>query len=300
METRTLKFAAGLPLGLVLFFSQQVLAEGYKDLSDRMIKSAEANSIRKVAVLEFTAKGGAGRADTDYAAENLVLHLAASGSVDLIERALLPGILKETRLASAGGGSGKAGALQSMFELDAVVTGVVFPDGDELRVLARLIDLRTGRVLVAAGAGVRRLPQAVMGGDLAAMEPPEVPFPDFPDPFTARTASAGRVELRDAVAEDAGASCGSRRRLAGKLNALLVDAKARYWAMKMKDPGFDRRQLTKNPGSEISDAGLKQTFYKLLSSYYGSNRAPALDGEKMGAVLDLIKLEKEVRDDCGH
>ncbi|OGS12301.1 MAG: hypothetical protein A2285_05930, partial [Elusimicrobia bacterium RIFOXYA12_FULL_57_11] len=149
MENKGLKITTGLAAACAFVLLPALAAAGgYESLSAQILKSAEANLIKKIAVLEFSAKGGAGRNDTEYAAEKIGLHLAGSKTTALIERALLARVMKETRLASASGGmGGRAESLGHMLSLDAVVTGVVFADGENLKVLARLIELKTGRVL---------------------------------------------------------------------------------------------------------------------------------------------------------
>ena len=302
MENRVSNFIAGLAAACALAASPAACgAAGYKDLSARLLNCAENNAIRKIAVLEFSARGGAGRGDAEYAAEKIGLHLAGSRKTALIERALLERILKETRLSSAAGGSGsKAELLSNILSLDAVVTGAVFPDGENLKVLARLIDLKTGRVLLAAEADAGRLPPALPDGDFAGMEPPAVPFPELPAEWSDLRPAASRAEFRDALADNEKVSCGSRRRLADRLNSELVDAKAQYWALRLKAPGFSRAGLKRNPGSEISDPEVKARFYRLLAGYFERGAAAPADTEKMAAVSELIKMEKQVSDECGH
>jgi TolB-like protein len=300
MKTQNKGIATGLAAWLVFSSCAFAWADGYRDLSDRLMRSAELNSLKKIAVLEFSGKGGAGKADTDYAAEKIGLYLAGSRTTALIERALLASVLRETRLSSAAGASDKAEILKGMLDLDAVVTGVVFPDGERLTVLARLIDLKTGRVLLAAEADGDRLPPEMLGGDFSGMEPPVVPFPELPGAWGNSGGVVARETFRDAVADSSAKSCGDRRRLLSKLNGLLVDAKARYWAIYMKAPGYSRLHLKRNPGSEIGDPGVKASFYKRLASYYESGMELSLEQEKLSAVLALLKMEKETGDECGH
>ncbi len=300
MENTGLKLIAGLAAACALVSQPAAGAAGYKGLSARIIECAETNALQKIAVLEFTARGGADKSDTDYAAEKIGLYLAGSKKTALIERALLERVLKETRLSSASGGmADKAGILMNMLSLDAVVTGAVFADGENLKVLARLIELKTGRVLMAAEAEAGRLPPGLPGGNFDSMEPPEVPFPELPAEWNAPAPAAARADFRDAVAENAGRSCPDRKSRLAELNAGLVDAKAWYWAGKMKAPGFNRAGLARNPGSEIQDPGVKAEFYKRLAAYF-AGRASARPGpEKIAAVFALVEMEKQVSDECG-
>ncbi|MCX5793546.1 MAG: hypothetical protein NTY45_15205 [Elusimicrobia bacterium] len=106
------------------------------------------------------------------------------------------------------------------------------------------------------------------------------------------------MTLRDAVA-DPGNSCPDRQSRLAKLNSELVDAKAWYWALRMKTPGFSAQNLERNPGSEIADPGLKARFYKLLAFFYETGTAMPPDQERLSAVIALIKMERKVADECG-
>lgn len=302
MENKGSGFIAGLAAAFVLVSCPAaVSAEGYRDLSAQIIKCAETNALKKIAVLAFSAKGGAGRNDTDYAAEKIGLYLAGSKKTALIERALLERVLKETRLSSAAAGmADKAEILKNALSLDAVVTGVVFADGENLKVLARLIDLKTGRVLLAAETAAGRLPPELLDGDYASMEPPEVTFPELPAEWDrpAPAPASSWTAFRDALADPVNQSCAGRQSLITKLNAELVDTKARYWALKMKAPGFNIRSLTKNPGSEIKDSGVKARFYKLLAVYFDRAEPAPPEPEKISALFGLIKMENQASDEC--
>jgi len=300
MKNRGLKLIAELAAVCALICSPAVAcAAGYKELSARILKCAEINMLKKIAVLEFSARGGAGKSDTEYAAEKIGLYLAGSKKTALIERALLARVLKETQLSSAAGGMGdNAEILKNILSLDAVVTGTVFPDGEKLIVLARVIELKTGRVILAAEAEAERLPSDLFDGSFAGMEPPDVPFPELPMDWNSEPAAA-QASFRDAVADNKSQSCPDRRSLLTKLNAGLVDTKARYWAIKMKAPGFSMQNLKKNPGSEIGTPDVKARFYKLLAAYFKSGEAAPLEPEKISAVLDLMEMEKRISDECG-
>jgi TolB-like protein len=295
---QAVKITAALAIACASLLPGAARADGYRDLSARIARSAAANSVRKIAVLDFAGKGGAGKSETEYVAEKMGTHLAGSKTLALIERSLLEKVLKETRLSSlAGGMADKAEILKGMFSVDAVVTGTVFADGGRLRVLARLIDLKTGSVLFAAEAEAARLPPDFGETSFDGMGLPDVPMPDFagwPD-----GAVRGRSSLRDAVADSGDASCSGRRRGLARANAELVEAKAWYWAVKMRKPGFKTSDLTRNPGSEIIDPEVKAQFYRLLSEYHESGNVPPPDPAKISGLLELLKAEAGVANECG-
>lgn len=275
--------------GLLLAVSEAGEASSdVKDAAAAIVNFAKANEINKISVLGFAGKGGVEKSETDYVSEKIGAYLAGHEKPALIERALLEKVLKEARLSSSAGGDGdKAKALREIFSIDAVVTGTVFAAGEKLKVLTRLIDVKTGRVLLAAQFELKRERDQ---------------FPEVPDiglDWDGGEWPLPPLDLRDAVSEPGRASCAERKRRLAGLNSELVDAKALYWAAKMKEPGFSVRGLSRNPGTEIADPEVKARFYKLLGAYYRSESAPP-GPDKLSALLALIEDETRVYNECEH
>jgi len=254
----------------------------------RVARFCEANGIERIAVLGFAGKGGVEKNETDYISEKLAACLAGQRKPALIERALLEKLLKEARLSSsAEAARNKAADLAEIFSVDAVVTGTVFAAGGKLKVMTRLIALRTGRVLLAEQSETER-------------EWPQ--FPDSPGlelDWDSPAWPLPPADLRDAIAEPGRESCAARKTRLSGLNSELVEAKALYWAAKMKEPGFSIRGLTRNPGTEIADPEVKARFYRLLDAYYRSYSAGPPAPDKLAAVTDLVAEENRVYDECG-
>ncbi len=177
--------------------------------------------------------------------------------------------------------------IKEMFSIDAVVTGTVFAAGHKLRVLAKLIDINSGRVLLA---------------DQSESEREWALFPEVPDielDWDSQEWPLPPSDFRDAVSDPGQGSCADRKMRLSGLNSELVDIKARYWAAKMKEPGFTIRGLSRNPGTEITDPEVKARFYKLLGSYFRSDYEEPPDPARLTAVLDLIAEEAKVYSECG-
>lgn len=268
----------------------------FKNIAMEIVRFAKANDINKISVLGYTGKDGVEKNEADYISEKMGAYLAGHGKPALIERALLEKVLRETRLSSSAGADGdKSKFLKDIFLIDAVVTGTVFAAGKKLKVLTRLIDLETGRVLLAAQSESERewtqfpeVPDMELEWDNSAWPLPPSDFRDAPS------------DLRDAASDTGRVSCADRKlRLTG-LNSELVDAKALYWAAKMKEPGFSIRGLSRNPGTEITDPEVKSRFYKLLGAYYRSENAPPPAPDKLPAIINLIEEEKRAYDECGQ
>ena len=274
----SIKITSALALACSLALPQAAGADIYGALSSRIAGLAVESPAMKIAVLEFVAGGGAGKNETSYVAEKMGLRLAGNKAVNLIERPQLEKVLKEAGLSSAAGGADdRLESLGNMLSVDAVVAGVVFAAGEKLRVFARLIDIKTGRVLLAAEGDAGSLPAG----------------------WEASRLSGSGGGFRDAVADTEDASCSGRRARIGRLNAELVAEKARYWSLRMRAPGFGRKSLTKNPGSEIEDPAVRSRFYRLLEVYYAAGDESFSGPGKRAEVAGLIKMEAEAYDECG-
>ena len=291
-----MKSAALTALFTLVFYGAPLLGAetretgpGCEGFAAEVVAFAEANDINKITVLGFAGKEGVQKSETDYISERTAACLAGHKKPALIDRAVLAKALKGTRLSSSAGAAGeKAKMIKVLFSLDAVVTGTVFAAGHKLKVLAKLVDINSGRVLLAEQSESERewaqFPE-VPGLELE-WDDPEWPLPP-PD-------------LRDAVSGPGQGSCADRKMRLTGLNSELVEAKALYWAAKMKEPGFSVRGLSRNPGTEIADPEVKARFYRLLESYFRADYTGPPDPDKIASVLDLIAEEKLVYDECGH
>jgi hypothetical protein len=186
------------------------------------------------------------------------------------------------------------------------VTGTVFAAGTKLKVVPRLIAINTGRVVAAAEAEIARewpgfdVFAGLDSGERAALSP-DLALPDMLPGFSDRAMTMARAEnnFRDSVLDPETVSCAERKLRLNKTNSELVDAKARHWAVSMKEPGFSARNLTRNPGSEIGDPATKALFYKLLAGYYSAETLPTQDQGRLADVKELIATEKVVSNECG-
>ena len=260
-----------------------------KGFAAEVVAFAKANDINKISVLGFAGKDGVQKSETDYISERTAACLAGHKKPALIDRALLAKALKGTRLSSSAGPDGdKARMIKQIFSIDAVVTGTVFAAGHKLKVLAKLVDVNSGRVLLA---------------EQSESEREWAQFPEVPDlelEWDDKAWPLPPLDLKDAVSEPGQGSCADRKMRLTGLNSELVEAKALYWAAKMKEPGFSIRGLSRNPGTEIADPELKARFYKLLNSYFRADYTGPPDPDRTTKVLDLLAEEKLVYDECGH
>ncbi|MDA8243323.1 MAG: hypothetical protein M0025_04295 [Elusimicrobia bacterium] len=264
---------------------------GCSSLAGELGDAAADSGMKRIAVLGFAAKAGAGGEEGDFISERIAAELARRGEPALIERSQLAAVLKEARSSAE-----TPGDLDGIFSVDGVVTGSVFASGDKLKVLAKLINVRTGQVMAAGMAEEDRdwprLPEAPLE-DLA-WDP--LPWPaSMPGLKDAPAAPA----FRDAPASFTSTSCEARKKKLRELNSKLTDEKARYWAAKMREPGFSIGKLTRNPGSEIADPADRARFYGLLGSYFRQEAPPEPSPHLQPELKALLAEEAAVYDECG-
>ncbi|MDA8130097.1 MAG: hypothetical protein M0011_01200 [Elusimicrobia bacterium] len=283
--------AAMAPFFAALFPAPVMAGGSYASLAGELGDAAVDSGMKRIAVLGFAVKAGAGREEGDFVSERIAAELARRGEPALIERSQLDAVLKEARSAAEAPGD-----LDGIFSVDGVVTGSVFASGDKIKVLAKLVSVKTGQVLAAGMAEEDRdwprLPEAPLE-DLT-WDP--IPWPAaMPGLKDAPSATA----FRDAPASFSGPSCEARKKKLRELNAKLTDEKARYWAAKMREPGFSIGGLTRNPGSEIADTADRARFYGLLSSYYRQDAVPEPSPALRQELTGLLAEEDAVYNECG-
>ncbi|MCM2266630.1 MAG: hypothetical protein NDI60_02525 [Elusimicrobiales bacterium] len=259
------------------FFSAACFAADYNGLALGLAAAARENGISRVLLGSFSAAAGA-ESEAGYALEKTAAGLALQRDLTVMDQ--------ESLQAYTGSREGWLKQLPSKMRPQGFIKGAVFQDGDSVSVMIKLVDARSGRVLRAvelrSAARFNPAPQAELPGLNWGDLPP---VPEAPK------------DLRDALNE--GDSCQASYRHMNRLNEAAVDLKARYWARKMKQPGFAAGSLSRNPGSEIRDSQVKQKFYELLSKYYGQEEVPALPEARQRQLEDFMDKEKSVIDRCG-
>lgn len=252
-------------------------ASGYAALSEKLAKAAEAGGVTRITVGGFSSEGEGSSGEASFAAEKISHALAGRGGLQVSDQAVLE--------LNAGGGAGWLKKLPSKLRPQALVRGAVFVEDGRVTVMAKLVDAASGRVLASAEMRAEpRFSSLPPVPDLDWGAPPSAAA--MPDPF------------RDAPADD-GFDCQGAFKNMDRLNEKAVDLKARYWAAKLKEPGFVHGSLTRNPGSEIRNPLLKDQFYELLKRYYGLEEVPALPSAQLKQLEAFMDRESGVLDRCG-
>jgi len=263
---------------LGLIFAAFALAAGalpaqagpYEKLASDLSAAARRTGYIRVAILPFQPANGGREASGMALAERLLSRMVMSDGLQIVERTLLKGVLREAELGTQGVvDPAQAKQVGRVLGVDALVTGTFLRVGrDRLEVHTRLIDSQTARIL---GASTVEVPEELAGDSMWSgswwdIQPPDlsrVPMPDFlPDPF------------RDAVGPVSG--CDDWERRVDEMQDSTLGLKARYWAARLRDPSFSRRELKRNPGSEIRTQSMRQDLYARIQTLHRSGEGAAL------------------------
>ncbi|MGD9643323.1 MAG: hypothetical protein AB7V08_11355 [Elusimicrobiales bacterium] len=278
MNIKNLKYLGAALLTAALL--SPVMAQGsgeYGRLASGLVQAAIGHGMSRVAMGAFSSAGASAEEDARFASERTAAGLAAGTGIQFLDLGVLE--------AAAGGREGWLARLPAKTRPQALVKGTVFKEGEKITVMVRLVEASTGRVLASL--------QAVSRARFSELPP----VPDM-DWGSAPEVAPVRDPFRDAPA-DGGFNCSAAFREMDRVNAGAAELKARYWAAKMKEPGFVVGSLTRNPGSEIRDPLLKQKFYELLTRYYGEEDAPAISRDQTARLEEFMGRESGVIDRCG-
>ncbi|MCX5790320.1 MAG: hypothetical protein NTX64_17705 [Elusimicrobia bacterium] len=243
-----------------------------------LARAAAKEGRRRVAVVPFRDSGGNFSRAGVVVAERLTATLIESGSLDVIERNQLQAVTEELRLGSAGAFDPvTVKRLGRVLGVDALVTGTALELlSNQIEVHARLIDVETARVL---GAGTARMEKDWSDPDAPGawvVRPPPLP-PAFAEDRSASFDGRAGAGNAAAAAFLESSACDSTE-------GRVIDVRARYWALRLRSPGFSSAALRSNPGSEIKDPGLRERFYSRLRTWVGEPHIPPLDASDLALL----------------
>lgn len=284
-----------LVLGAPAFSSAE---DVYKKMANDFARYSADKKVKNVTLIGFSRKARTSREESEYFSEKLLSCLVASGKVNLLERAQLDKVLEERRLSASGvAEEAGEGAGRKIDPSNAIIVGTIFGTRDQLKIIAKMIDPLTGAVLHTVEGQTERQWEIM----------PERPEFDFEVPdLRSIAAMFGEEDLRpeltgfrDAPAGLGADSCALRRARLASLQAGSLEAKAKYWALRLRDPGFSNSKLRRNPGGEIKDDAARRKFYALLGSFHRAPEAPELSVAETNAVSLMTAEEKRISDECG-
>jgi len=272
MKTLNIKTLVVQILALTLL-SASAAAADYKGMADSLALAARSNGITRIALGSFSGD----RSEAGFAEEKTAGSLANEKDLEVLDQDALQ--------ASAGAKEGWMKNIPSKLRPQAFIKGAVFQDGEDVAIMIKLIDASTGRVIKAVEMKSRARSQDV----------PPVPDINWGEPVAM---APMQNDFRDAPADN-GFDCQGAFKDMTRLNEAAVDLKARYWARKMKEPGFTMGSLSRNPGSEIRDFQVKNKFYQLLSQYHGQDETPAIQEAQVKKLEAFMAKEEAMIDRCG-
>ncbi|MBI4655807.1 MAG: hypothetical protein HY746_03555 [Elusimicrobia bacterium] len=290
MKEKNLKIAAAavlLPIVLSAFNVKPAFAGNiYKSMAKEFGEISKNKGFKKVAVVGFLNKNDVSREETEYISDKLTTQLVRTEKLQVVERQLLSKIAEEKKLALSGlTADEKRNKIGEILSVDAIISGSVFSEGENLKIMAKLINIENGQILKAFEGEIERVWTLVP-------EPPETDF------NLDAVYAAVPADLRDSPKDSEIFVCEKAYRDLEGLQKKSVELKARYWAAKMKSPGFSYSELTRNPGSEIKNPGVKRRFYELLQNSYYSGIV-SLNSREQQLVQAVFDKEKKVSDECG-
>ncbi len=297
LDRRTTRIlsTSGIAAIAILGFVVSAQADPYDKLSAQIVKAAKDTAHKRIAILPLKPINSRSRQGGLILAERLLSRLAASTGIQVVERTLLERVLEEQQLGVSGAlDQEQAKEVGRILGVDALVMGTYLPlSGDRLEVNARLIDAESARILGVATAKVRKewIDDSFALGEIWNIKAPDLG--DFPAPLVKACSDdsllPGMKDLRDAPR--ASGPCDNWENTVDELQASILESKARFWATRLGNPNFDRRSVTRNPGTEIRNSDLRSRFYDRTKALHteGYN-----DGITMTETVKIENVKAQV------
>lgn len=270
----------------------------YRQMANDFARYSTNKKVKNVSVIGFSRRARTSREESEYISEKLLSCLVASGKMNMLERSQLDKVLEERRLAAAGVAEEPAeGSPSRINPSDAIIVGTIFGTRDQLRIIAKMIDPLTGAVLHTVEAQTERQWEIMPDRPGFQFDVPDLR--EIAEMFGEEDIKPAFVDFRDAPVSLNTETCNARRARLSAMQSSALEAKAKYWAMQMRDPGFNSSALTRNPGGEIADEAAKKKFYLLLEGYHKAPAGPQLSVGEMNTVIAIMEEEKKISDECG-
>ena len=240
----SIKLILTAALPLLLCVPQVTAAEDvYKTMANDFAKYSTTKKVKNLAVIGFSRKAHTSKEESEYISEKLMSCLVASGKVNMVERSQLDKVLEERRLAASGVAEETEGSQARINPSDAIIVGTIFGTKDQLRIIAKMIDPLTGAVLHTVEAQTERQWDIQPDRPEFSFEVPDMG--EIAAMFGEQELQPAFVDFRDAPASLNTESCNARRARLDAMQGAALEAKAKYWALQMRDAGLCR--LTPRP-----------------------------------------------------
>ncbi|MBI5623999.1 MAG: hypothetical protein HY924_09490 [Elusimicrobia bacterium] len=262
-------------------------------MAGEISRAAAKFAKRSAAVVAFSGVTGRDSLSGAVVSARIAQKLLAAGSVNVVERDVLDRAFEERTGSQKTMTPGAAVALGREMGIDAVIAGTVLELKDgRVEVNARMIDTKTGRVIAATSGRMEKDWSAF--DDNAAWDMPVPPIPSLEGAQVVNVSWSSRDGRRVEMSD-----CPSAHEELNGYERDLVDVKARFWALKLKERDFSVSSLKRNPGSEIKDPRLKEVFYSRLRYWHQEDYVPGLTRDEFDSLKRYQKLLELVANNCG-
>ncbi|MEK9144577.1 MAG: FlgO family outer membrane protein [Elusimicrobiota bacterium] len=254
--------SASATLLLLLSFSTapaDLSAGSYEKAAKDMGRAAFRGKVRRIAVIPFTPISGRDGQGGLVLAERITARLSAEPGVEVVERTLLEKVFKEQGLGYQGWlDQRSARKVGNVLGVDGLVTGTFLKlSRDKIEVNARLIDAETARILGVFTMKVEKdWEDTGFETDFSFLVPP--PDLDGAENFPP---APSLISLKPRPAQE---DCSDWERRVDEMQEAVLELKVRHWAQRLREKEFTPKALTRNPGSDIRNMGLRQDFYRKL------------------------------------
>jgi len=269
----------------------------YKKMANDFAKYSTSKKVRNITIVGFVRKARTSREESEYFSEKLMSCLVASGKVNLLERSQLDKVLEERRLSASGVAEEGEGGRKKIDPSDAIIVGTIFGTKEHLKIIAKMIDPLTGAVLHTVEGQTERQWEIIPDQDGFQFDVPDLKV--IAEMFAEEDLRPELSDFRDAPASYNTETCNARRARLASMQSAALEAKAKYWALQMRDPNFKSAKLTRNPGGEIKDNEERKKFYAMLGAFHRSPELPKLSVPEMNAVISTMDEESKISDECG-
>jgi len=236
----------------------------YRFMASAMAGAAKSKHKHLVAVIGFLTEAGRASRACAIVTARLTSELASKSGIEVLERGRLDEVMQEA-------GRGRNGIVDAAtlkkigttLGADAAVTGTLIElDDNKIEVYTRLVDTRDGRILKALTTTIRKDWKEEKHDDWNGINM-DVDLdldsaPEIPDDYN-KSGGCGKLSDEDV-----------------SLVRTCVELRARKTAFDMKTGALKLSEMTKNPGADIKDEGLKRLFYSKMKEWYGSEQLTRL------------------------
>lgn len=281
-------------LTAALLLAQPASAGDCGTIASEISRAAAQHIKKRVAVVPFQGVLGKQSYAGSVIGERLLSHIIALGAIEVVERNLLKSVMREQRLESYGIiDPNTVKALGKILGVDAIVTGTVIElKNDKVEINARLIDAQTAKVLAASIVKVDKEWSDFPVEEGVAWN---VPVPELDDDNDVKVPELTGGSKSSDFWET---SCGSVKEKVDQMENSLIDLKARYWALKLKDRNFSTASLKRNPGSEIANTEIRGRFYNQLRRLYDTSHLPGMSQSDVDALNEQQNKIRRLSESC--